>query len=103
MFLPYRIIAMLGLTAALATAWSVAPEEGPAAVDMELIKLAQGLRTLTEKSVSNPTELTAALADPSFDAIVCVGWKRPVRGLTSARLLPCPPLLSCYGSGMDTV
>jgi hypothetical protein len=67
MLLPYRIIVVLGLTVALATAWSV---EGPAAVDADVLKLAQGFRTPTETSVSNPEELKKALADPSIDAIV---------------------------------
>ena len=53
MLLPYRIIVVLGLTVALATAWSVAPVEGPAAVDADVLKLAQGFRTPTETSVSN--------------------------------------------------
>ena len=67
MLLPYRIIVVLGLTVALAAAWSV---EGPAAVDADVLKLAQGFRTPTETSVSNPEELKEALADPSIDAIV---------------------------------
>ena len=70
MLLPYRIIVVLGLTVALAAAWSVAPVEGPAAVDADVLKLAQGFRTPTETSVSNPEELKEALADPSIDAIV---------------------------------
>jgi hypothetical protein len=70
MLLPYRIIVVLGLTVALAAAWSVAPVEGPAAVDTDVLKLAQGFRTPTETSVSNPEELKEALADPTIDAIV---------------------------------
>ena len=70
MLLPYRIIVVLGLTVALAAAWSVAPVEGPAAIDADVLKLAQGFRTPTETSVSNPEELKEALADPSIDAIV---------------------------------
>ena len=70
MLLPYRIIVVLGLTIALAAAWSVAPVEGPAAVDADVLKLAQGFRTPTETSVSNPEELKEALAYPSIDAIV---------------------------------
>jgi hypothetical protein len=70
MLLPYRIIVVLGLIVALATAWSVARVEGPAAVDADVLKLAQGFRTPTETSVSNPEELKEALADPSIDAIV---------------------------------
>ena len=70
MFLPYRIIFLLGVAAALTAAWSAAPREGAASVDMEVIKLTQGLRTQTETSVSSTSELEAALADPSIDAIV---------------------------------
>jgi len=70
MFLPYRIMFLLGVAAALTAAWSVAPVEGATSVDMEVIKLAQGLRTSTETSVSSTSELEAALADPSIDAIV---------------------------------
>ena len=70
MFLPYRIMFLLGVAAALTAAWSVAPVEGATSVDMEVIKLAQGLRTQTETSVSSTSELEAALADPSIDAIV---------------------------------
>ena len=70
MLLPYRIMFLLGVAAALTAAWSVAPVEGATSVDMEVIKLAQGLRTPTETSVSSTSELEAALADPSIDAIV---------------------------------
>ena len=70
MFLPYHIMCVLGVAATLTAAWSVAPVGGAASVDMEVIKLAQGLRTPTETSVSSTVELEAALTDPSIDAIV---------------------------------
>ena len=91
MFLPYRIIGMLGLVAALANAWSVAPLEGPAVVDTEVVKLVQGLRTRTEKSVSNVAELEAALADPSFDAIVCVSYVSAGSDPGGPGMDDCPP------------
>jgi hypothetical protein len=70
MFMQNYGILMLGFAAALATAWSVAPVEGPTAVDTEVLKLAQGFRTPTETSVSNPAQLIAALEEPSVNAIV---------------------------------
>ena len=71
MFLPYRIMFVLGVAAAYTAAWSVVPMKGAASVDIEVIKLAQGLRrTQTETSVGSTSELEAALTDSSIDAIV---------------------------------
>ena len=62
---------VLGVAAAYTAAWSVVPMKGAASVDIEVIKLAQGLRrTQTETSVGSTSELEAALTDSSIDAIV---------------------------------
>jgi hypothetical protein len=66
-------LVLLGMIASLASCWSATGTEPALAVDDDVIKLAQGLRTLTEMSVSNTTELEAALADASIDAIVVQG------------------------------
>ena len=67
-------LVLLGIIASLATScWSATGTETALAVDDDVTKLAQGLRTLTEMSVSNTRELEAALADASIDAIVVQG------------------------------
>ena len=65
-----RTIALLGLVASLASHLSATRMEVSPAVDEDILRRVQGLRTPTEISVSTTKELVAALADASIDAIV---------------------------------
>ena len=65
-----RTIALLGLVASLASRLSATGTEVSPAVDEDILRRVQGLRTPTEISVSTTKELVAALADASIDAIV---------------------------------